>query len=106
MGTRYTFVCEECGYNASVSGGKDSGYLLDVETMICNYCHELVDVAIGPADGVIFEKEIEEEVMEDIGKCPECGRKKLSSWSPEAKTCPKCGKQMTLDLDAPVVEWE
>lgn len=106
MGTRYTFVCVDCGYNATVSGGKDKGFFLDVETMICNYCHELVDVAIGAADGVVLQKEIEEEVMEDIGRCPECGRKKLSTWSVEKMPCPKCGGQMILDRDVPAIEWE
>ena len=106
MGTRYRFVCEDCGYSAAVAGGKDRRYVLDYETMTCNFCHELVDVAIGPSDGVVLDKEIEDEVMEDIGRCPECGKNRLSPWNAEIRPCPKCGNSMKLDPSGPVPEWE
>ena len=47
MGTTFLFKCNECGYKAELSGGKDSGFVALVQTMTCHNCNELVDVLIG-----------------------------------------------------------
>ena len=47
MGAKYLFSCNKCGYEASVSGGIDYGFVAVVQTMICHDCHKFVDVLIG-----------------------------------------------------------
>ena len=39
MGEWFTFVCDDCAYEAEVSGGPDAGMLVTVETMSCSDCH-------------------------------------------------------------------
>jgi hypothetical protein len=46
MGEWFKFVCDDCGYEAEVSGGPDAGMFVTVETMSCSGCHNLVDVVI------------------------------------------------------------
>ena len=47
MGTTSRFTCDDCGYSASVSGGRDFGFMAVVQTTTCQDCRELVDVLIG-----------------------------------------------------------
>ena len=86
MGMYSKFGCPDCGYTAEVSGGKDRGGYISVETSICTRCKELVDVLTG-----VFDCK-KTDLEKRIGKCPKCGRKKcLIPWNPEERLCPKCG---------------
>jgi len=87
MGAWFVFTCSKCGYWAKVSGGKDVGMLVAVETMVCRTCGELVDVPtrwLGPGPGR----------NRLVGRCPRCGGVEVEPW-PESHPCPKCGGAMS-----------
>jgi hypothetical protein len=46
MGRSYLFECPKCGYQASVSGGADSGFELSVQTAACRDCRRLFDSVV------------------------------------------------------------
>ena len=91
MGTSYTFVCSDCGYDAQASGGRDVGMVAVVRTMVCRTCEEVVDVLIGQCglDGPTGDPEYDK----DLGVCPECGGKDMVVWG-RARPCPKCAGKM------------
>ena len=108
MGTVYEFICESCGYQARVCGGRDRGFYAIVETMICHDCCELVDVPVGdtrsPAVKLLkgeieieeFRKlmpEYEAKNKERFGHCPQCKGMNVSRWE-DSQLCPKCGGHM------------
>lgn len=43
MGRSYCFECSKCGYRAKVSGKRDEGLNLRVETISCRECKKLYD---------------------------------------------------------------
>lgn len=91
MGSQHLLRCPACGYQAAVSGGRDRGFVVVVETMVCGTCRELVDVpveACGTARG-----ESTPEIDGDTGCCPRCGGADVVEW-PRGKPCPKCGAAM------------
>ena len=47
MGRLSEFGCEQCGYQAEVSGGEDAGWLILTQTMTCLNCKRVVDVTVG-----------------------------------------------------------
>jgi hypothetical protein len=47
MGRLFEFGCEQCGYQAEVSGGEDAGWLILTQTMTCLNCKRVVDVTVG-----------------------------------------------------------
>jgi hypothetical protein len=47
MGRLFEFGCEQCGYQAEVSGGEDAGWLILTQTMTCLDCKRVVDVVAG-----------------------------------------------------------
>jgi len=91
MGQTYIFECNACGYNADVSGGRDSGFEALVQTMTCNNCNELVDVVIG-AEGKEGKTQYE-RLNKVLGKCPICKGSNVDRWDDE-KSCPKCDGKM------------
>lgn len=46
MGRSYLFECSKCGYRATVSGRRDHGPHLAVQTIHCLDCRELYDAVI------------------------------------------------------------
>ena len=79
MGSWIEFTCENCGYRAEVSGGKDYGMVAVVQTMICRSCGQLVDMQLigrcgsdGPTGDPDYDK--------DLGVCPECRGNDVSVW--------------------------
>ena len=101
MGTKYEVKCEDCGYRAVVSGGRDVGMMAVVETMTCDDCKELVDVLIGRfgQEGQVGDSDSDSQ----FGMCPQCDGKKVVPWG-EARPCPRCGSTMVPgDL---IVNWD
>ena len=47
MGRSYLFECSKCGYQASVSGGTDTGFEVCVQTTACRDCRTLFDSVVG-----------------------------------------------------------
>ena len=91
MGTTYLFQCNDCGYEAELSGGRDCGFIAVVHTMTCHNCNELVDVVIG-AYGKEGKTE-DTEINKALGLCPKCKGSDVSQWD-ENKSCPKCDGKM------------
>ncbi len=48
MGRLYEFGCEQCGYQAEVSGGEDAGWLIVTQPMTGHVCKDVVDVEVQP----------------------------------------------------------
>ena len=44
VGKTYQFECPQCQYRAKISGGADSGWHCEIQTVICRDCKELFDV--------------------------------------------------------------
>jgi NADH pyrophosphatase NudC (nudix superfamily) len=109
MGTKSTYKCNSCGYQAMVSGGTDKGMHAVTGTYICESCMEIVDVCIGEY-GQEFTRE-EAQIRKnksgtslDFYVCPGCGSdKNLVRWSARNRPCPKCGGKMEKDLDGGLV---
>jgi predicted nucleic acid-binding Zn ribbon protein len=86
MGSCFDYKCSNpaCGYEATVSGGKDMGFCGEVETMVCLDCKELMDVLTAAAPDL---KAVER-------KCDECGGKNLKVFHSGKTRCPKCGGRL------------
>ncbi len=97
MGTRYLFKCTNCNYKVESSGGKDSGFMVTVETHICRFCNEITDVEV--------ELHSEEASDKNLFKCNNCGSKNINKWDTKKKPCPKCGCEMRND-NTLIVEWD
>ena len=91
MGGMFDFNCPGCGYDATVCGGREVGFMAVLQTMTCDTCKELVDVLIGRegVDGPTGDPEYDA----DIGLCPECNGDKVAIWPP-TMPCPKCDGHM------------
>ncbi len=90
MGAIYRFSCLDCGYSAEVSGGWDRGFLSATQTVICESCNELVDVAVGGDDRL---KLLGETEAAELGPCPRCGLAVEKKWG-EPYNCPECDGRM------------
>jgi predicted nucleic acid-binding Zn ribbon protein len=91
MGRCFEFKCSNpsCGYEATVSGGKDFGFCGEVEAMVCLDCKEMMDVLTAAAPDL---KPVER-------KCDECGGKNLKVFHSGKTRCPKCGARLKKSED-------
>ena len=46
MGMTFRLTCGGCGYEAEVSGGRDVGMEVEVETVSCGECRTLQDAVV------------------------------------------------------------
>lgn len=119
MGERFLFVCSECGYDADVSGGRDAGLLVTVQTGSCAECSQLVDVVID-----VSRRGDDSRLQTLLDRCPSCGSREWTPWgmaetyaeggsfpqrrSPDENVsvgpCPKCGGAMFSR--GPTVLWD
>jgi predicted nucleic acid-binding Zn ribbon protein len=97
MGSAYSYKCtnSDCGHEATISGGKDCGFLGEVESMVCLDCKELMDVLVAPAPKL---KPIEP-------RCDECKGQNLKKFYPGRTGCPKCGSKIKRDPST-LVRWD
>ena len=91
MGAWIQFTCENCGYRAEVSGGKDFGMVAVVQTMVCHSCNQLVDVLIGRygTEGPTGDPDYDK----GLGVCSGCHGNDVVAWE-ETRPCPKCDGRM------------
>ena len=91
MGTKFEFVCQQCGHSAEVSGGRDVGMVAVVQTMVCQDCKELVDVLIGKQgrEGPTGDPDYDR----NLGRCPRCEGVGLITWD-DSRPCPRCDSEM------------
>jgi len=87
MGRLYEFGCDQCGYQAEVSGGEDAGWLVVTWTMTRLDCKEVVDVEVGPSH---LDSEMNKA---DFGRCPRCRGHRVVPWD-KNRLCPRCGSAM------------
>ncbi len=94
MGSSKEHRCPKCGYNEVISGGRDAGMVVAVETHICRDCRELTDVVT-----MWYMHDAPEMVHKEIDpkdfECTECSGKNLVVWDTVKYPCPKCGTKMT-----------
>jgi hypothetical protein len=102
MGTLYLFRCEDCGYQAEVSGGRDVGMVSVTRTSLCRSCRELVDVPIGSygQEGPIGDPELDD----GLWRCPQCGGADILAGADDSLRCPRCLGVMIRG--EPTVEWD
>jgi len=83
MGVWSRFNCPQCGYQAMVSGGHDSGREEFTVTIVCLDCRELHDVTIGRRD-----------TPDSIPpRCPRAKRHTVRPWQGNGP-CPRCDTPM------------
>jgi hypothetical protein len=132
MGRSYLFECSKCGYQATVSGGADTGFEFCVQTAACRDCRILLDcvVRLRVADkGLVSDfqrvrlRKVEPEpptleaalnrLPPGAGKfkwvsfklrCPVSPMHRLRAWNEPGK-CPRCGNFMEKNA-LPFRHWD
>ena len=89
MGSEYRFTCDDCGFEAEVSGGFDVGMVAATQTIACRECGDLTDVDVGDAPSTSPE-----DVPKMALHCPKSPRHEVTQWN-HPGPCPRCGKTMT-----------
>ena len=116
MGRSYLFECAKCGYQASVSGGADSGSEFCVQTATCRDCRALLDCVVRlrvPDAGLKIPSELQRLPPLSTKKfkwvsfkirCPVSPAHRVHAWNEPGK-CPRCGNY--LDKNAlPFRYWD
>ncbi len=91
MGATFLYKCNQCSYEADVSGGEDCGMLTRTQTIVCHSCMELMDVATGPTELAVEAQE--EKDRKDPLECNDCAGRNVSPVEKPLK-CPKCNGEM------------
>ena len=105
LGTKYQFVCKDCGYEAIVSGGDDIGMSCRTTTISCQECGELFDVITSEQPWDESAGLSDEELVcpgpdtDDLGEDNENTDRsnpdhRVQRWTFPGP-CPKCGQTMT-----------
>jgi len=99
MGTLFLFSCPNCGYKAEVSGGKDLGFAIATNTILCKICKELYDVVTSDEPWKAFE----DDWAPTSYRCPKSKRHFVELWS-HPGPCPKC--HATLTRGDSTIQWD
>ncbi len=113
MGCHYQFICNQCNYEAVVSGGDDEGRESHTTTISCQDCGELFDVVTSEQPWDESAGLSDEELV-----CPRSARADADGDEDTDRSnprhvvrrwkfpgpCPKCGEAMTMGLDR--VMWD
>jgi len=112
MGTKYTYKCNKCGYEALTSAGQDFGFFAVVDTYTCETCREIVDVTVGK-EGVPYTREEAARQREkskydlDYYACPNCSSgEHLVKWDGSGKPCPRCDGKMDKEKNGEILLWD
>lgn len=103
MGSKFTFICPNCGETELIAAGRDCGFMAVVQPMICDDCNKLVEVLIGHMgkDGPTGDPDYDQ----DLNICPKCRGKNLRVWE-SGHPCIRCGTSMIIDENGPSVLWD
>ncbi len=90
MAELFEVQCGGCGLTATVSGGRDRGFLCWSDTMYCESCGTLSDVLVKYAnDPTHPESSPTPGESLEFGQCRSCGSKQLVLWR-FGDPCPCC----------------
>lgn len=100
MGATYTFSCEKCKLEATVSGGPDCGMCAEWRTVWCSDCRQLSDATTLSENKDCLSKAFLDcpELPKDLC-CPSCSSGPIEP--AEGNTCPKCHGPMVEHLVGP-----
>jgi hypothetical protein len=99
MGTLFIFSCPKCGHEVEVSGGKDFGFAIATNTILCKTCKELYNVVTSNEPWNASE----DDWVPKAFRCPKSKRHVVELWS-HPGPCPKC--QDFLTRGNPTVNWD
>jgi Zn finger protein HypA/HybF involved in hydrogenase expression len=93
MGATYSYSCDKCELEATVSGGQDFGMYAEWRTVWCADCGELSDVTTVSENTSCLSAEFRKRQELPTGlPCPDC--KSTSVQMAEKNICPKCHGSM------------
>jgi len=108
MGALRTYKCNKCGYSALVSGGRDRGFIVFTNTLICLGCKEIVDVIVDMEKSTQINNISDNSESSDyLYRCPLCNKKSnLVPWDSKQRPCPKCNGKMEVDEEGEFLDWD
>ena len=101
MGRMSTFRCRDCGREAQVCGGKDSGLQCQLRTVYCRSCYTLQDIV--RMQWPPYQLELATRVPPSPCEC--CGATKYRVGN-AGDACPRCGGEVEVIYDAGDVLWD
>jgi FPG/IleRS zinc finger protein len=101
--------CKSCGLSATVSGGKDIGFVATTETRYCQNCETLVDVFVSLWCKELLhlpESRMKEllELEGQVGSCLNCRSVAQQGWK-FGEPCPRCGGVIEKIGDE-MIDWD
>lgn len=104
MGSTATYLCQQCGLSANVSGGSDRGMGAATETVWCGHCKVLQDVASAVCDSRAYRSA--GSVWRDVPlRCAHCEREVVQKWHRKLP-CPSCGGTIDIDPGGEFMMWD
>ena len=81
----HEFCCTTCGFETTSSGGRASGMMAIMQTIVCHDCHRLYDIQTGFWDEPLSLEEIQRKLI-----CRQDVRHRTSIWNHPGPR-PVCG---------------
>ena len=100
MGQWYTYVCDQCDYRATVSGGDDIGMAAATTTIHCHNCKEISDVVTTEEPWLANNK----DWIPTAYHCERSEDHLVELWVGPGE-CPKCSNIMEADFND-VIFWD
>lgn len=105
MGMQRHYECASCGYSATVTGGRDGGFQIELETYECQDCETLADLVVGSRERQeelkLADRNEESEYPHRYEpECQSCGGDDLVPWTVNRKNpdatgpCPRCAGEL------------
>ena len=91
MGSRYLFTCRRCGFDATVSGGFDVGFVCATHTYGCRVCGALFDRSVSDSPWAFDREDVPQKVQ--CREILDSHRHEAELWS-HPGPCPKCGETL------------
>jgi hypothetical protein len=100
MGTWYKFFCNQCSYEAGVSGGNDVGMFAETSTIHFFDCQEIMDVLTTEEPWLAMD---DDWVPIDY-RCNHSATHRVGLWGYPGE-CPKCKSTMEID-ETSLIMWD
>ena len=92
MGTRNRYFCNECDYEATVSGGNDIGMLAATSTIHCYDCEKILDVVTTDEEPWLA---MDDNWVPTDNQCSQSATHRVALWGYPGE-CPKCNNTMEI----------